>query len=101
MKKIIALSGVSVALFIAGFIFFVNSGANNVLADETAKGVVKERGSACPSLIKGGTCGCAKNGGNGGTCNCGSQNGGSCANNSAQKQNAEQRQATCGCQNSK
>lgn len=93
MKKIIALSGVSLALFVAGLIFFANSSANNASANE-AEQKVDDKRTSCPYFAENGTCGCVANGG---TCNCGKNGNGVCTGDPVKKQ--EQRKSSCGCQN--
>ncbi len=94
MKKTIVLGGVTLALFVAGLIFFVNSGAQKTSAVEPE---VKIERSSCPFFAENGTCGCVKNGG---TCNCGAEKGaGTCMNNGVNRENPTPKRAGCGCQN--
>ncbi len=93
MKKIIALSGASLALFVAGLIFFANSSANNVSANE-AEQKLDDKRTSCSYFAENGTCGCAANGG---VCNCAQKGAGTCMGDTGKKQ--EQRKSTCGCQN--
>ncbi len=108
MKKTIILSGMGLALFTAGLIFFANSGARNTLAVEAE---LNDKRASCPFFAENGTCGCVENGG---TCNCGAEKvAGTCMGNGINRENvgqkanqnigqkAEQKRATCGCQNNK
>lgn len=92
MKKIIALSGLSLALFIAGLIFFANSSANNASASDVEQNTNDKRNS-CPYFAENGTCGCVANGGE---CNCGQKGASTCTGDPIKQQ---EKRATCGCQN--
>ena len=77
MRKVIFLSGLSIALFTAGLIFFANSGSKNASATETAVNPVNDKANSC-QCSSGASCGCSAEKG---TC--------TCANKSAD--------GTCGC----
>ncbi|HNV12447.1 MAG TPA: hypothetical protein PK686_03605 [bacterium] len=96
MRKIMALSGISLALFIAGLIFFANSSANNASATEAEQNTDNSK-TACPYFAENGTCACTANGG---TCNCGKNGNGVCGGKTATTNNqGSQTKPTCGCQN--
>lgn len=94
MNKNILLSGLALALFVGGFVFFANSGARNASALEAeALNNTVEKPAACQQLIKDGSCGCTANGG---TCGCG-QNGSTCGAAKAASSDRTTKTA-CGCQ---
>jgi len=96
MRKIMALSGISLALFIAGLIFFANSSANNASATEAEQNTDNSK-TTCPYFAENGTCACTANGG---TCNCGKNGNGVCGGKTATTSNqGSQTKPTCGCQN--
>lgn len=94
MKKIIALSGISLALFVAGLIFFANSSAKNASANEAEQSANNQ--TTCPYFAENGTCTCVANNG---TCNCGKNGNGICDGTAKTNKQENQTKTTCGCQN--
>ncbi len=86
MRKVIFLSGLSIALFTAGLIFFANSGARNAAATETGKNSVNGNKATTCQCASGTSCGC---GAENGSCSCGKNTSGTCPNAGTK--------TSCGC----
>jgi len=113
MRKVIFLGGISLALFVAGLIFFANAGSKNVSATEAVDASLNDKATSC-QFSSGASCGCSAEKGTCGRADCPNKNAdgscsctgksanGVCGGNSANKNNGSNtgvpKNPSCACQ---